>query len=183
MEGRGGGCWSGEPTKETARNKHSWTGRFRNNQKTSSGQQRRIQHWLRAAQLLLHWYFSGQPGTCRDPEHKIPGHSSQQRHQPAAADGEISVLSALGEGCAEEMRGLIALRLICLLHPRCSRKIAGSRAVKPSTFTWFDNKLTSHTWLHLKKIRGRKKESCWSKQCPQMLPRSRTLFCDLAPTF
>lgn len=114
---------------------------------------------------------------------KSLGTAVQQGHQPAAADGEISVLSALREGCAEEMRGLIALCLICLLHPRCSRRIAGSGAVKPSTFTWFDNKLTSHTWLHLKKIRGRKKESCWSKQCPQMLPRSRTLFCDLAPTF
>lgn len=137
--------------------------RFRNNQKTSSGRQHRIQRWLRAVWFLLHWYFSGQPRALRDPEHKIPRHGSQQRHQRAAADGEISALSALGEGCAEEMRRLIAHCSICLPHPRCARKIAGSRAVKPSTFTWFDNKLTSHIWLHLKKIRGGKKESCWSK--------------------
>lgn len=138
-------------------------GRLRNNQKTSSGQQHWIQDWLRAVRFLLLWYFSGQPRVCRDPEYKIPQHSSQQRLRRAAADGEISALSALREDCAEEMRRLIARCLICLLHPRCVRKIAGSRAVKPSTFTWFDNKLTSHIWLHLKKIRGGKKESCWSK--------------------
>lgn len=183
IRGQGRRLLEWEPAKETISNKHSRMGRFRNNQKSSSVRQHRIRRWLRAVRFLLHWYFSEQPGARSDPEHKIPRHSSQQRHQQADADGEISALSALGEGCAGEMRRLIARFLICLLRPRCARKIAGSRAVKPSSFTWFDNKLTSHIPLHLKKIRGRKKESCWSKLCPQMLPRSRMLFCDLAPTF
>lgn len=142
-----------EVAEETIDNKHSRMGRFRNNQKSSSGWQHWVQRWLRAVRFLRHWYFSGQPRAQSDPERKIPRHSSQQRHQQAAADGEISALSALGEGCAGEMRRLIARCLICLLCPRCTRKIAGSRAVKPSSFTWFDNKLASHIPSHLKKIR------------------------------
>lgn len=88
-----------------------------------------------------------------------------------AADGTYLLLQPSGQTDST------SLSLLAASSPRNE----GSGAVKPSA--QFDNKLISHRWLHLKKIRGGKKESCRSRRSPQMLPRSRALFCDLAPVF